>query len=124
MWRFHFIVALLFAGILNSTILAQDEQEQEEKEPPTIKEIMKTAHKDGLVKKAATGKASDEEKTQLVELYKYLAEATPPRGEQKSWDEKTKALVDAATAVQKYEKNASKLLSKASNCTDCHKVHK
>src|SRR5262245_26919410 len=75
--------------------LAQDK----EKPKHTIKEVMKTAHKDGLLKKVQDGKASDEEKKKLAELYVALHENTPPKGSAESWKEKTDALVKASKEV-------------------------
>ena len=65
----------------------------------TIKEVMQVAMKGGLCKKVAKGEASAEEKKKLAGLFAALHENKPPKGEQASWDEKTKALVDAANDV-------------------------
>ncbi|MEX2176916.1 MAG: hypothetical protein WD872_21290, partial [Pirellulaceae bacterium] len=59
----------------------------------TIKDVMKLAHKGGLMKKVVEGKASDEEKTKLVELYVALAGNKPPKGDEAAWKEKTDAVV-------------------------------
>lgn len=87
-------------------------------EKVTIKEIMTKAMKGGLVTKVASGKASDEEKKELVRLFDYLHKNTPPKGEEASWKEKTNALLDAA------KKGDGKALKAAANCAGCHKVHK
>jgi hypothetical protein len=62
---------------------------------------MNTAHKkpQELLKKVATGKASEAEKAELVRLYEALVAQRPPRGEAASWEEKTKALLAAARAA-------------------------
>ena len=88
------------------------------------KEIMKAGFKDGLCKKVADGKATDEEVDQLVVLVTALAENKPPRGDAASWKAKTDALVAAAKACVAGEKDSSELLTKAMNCAACHKEHK
>lgn len=90
----------------------------------TIKDVMKSAMKGGLNKTVAQGKASDAQKKELLELYKALHEAKPPKGEEKSWDEKTHALLDAAQAAVDGKADAGDQLKKAANCKACHDVHK
>lgn len=99
---------------------------QEQEELPSIKQIMKEAHKKPkqLLKKVATGKASDAEKAELVKLYVAMAAQQPPKGDKASWDEKNTLLVAAAKAAQKGEPDADKQLTKAANCASCHKAHK
>jgi mono/diheme cytochrome c family protein len=93
---------------------------------PAIKDIMTAAHKKPkeLLKKAATGKASDGEKAELVKLYEALAAQRPPRGEAASWAEKTKALVAAAKAVAEGKAGAGDELTRVANCAACHEAHK
>jgi surface antigen len=90
----------------------------------TIKKVMKAAMKGGLCKKVADGKASDDEKKQLLELFQNLAKSTPPEGDADSWKEKTSALVDAAQGAVDGDAGANAKLKKAANCMACHKVHK
>src|SRR5687768_1693690 len=71
----------------------------------TIKEVMKAAHKGGLLAKVREGKASDEEKKQLVEMYEALAASKPPKGEEAGWKQKTSALVEAAKAAEKGDRS-------------------
>ena len=94
----------------------------EEKPKYTIKQVMKTAHKGGLLKKVSEGKASDEEKKQLVELYEAMAALKPPKGEESSWKEKTTALVEAAKEAQ--EGKGVEKLKAAADCKACHSGHK
>lgn len=84
----------------------------------SIKEVMKIAHKGGLMKKVADGNASDEEKKQLVELYESLAANKPPKGDDADWKMRTDALLTAAKAAD------GKALQKAANCKACHEAHK
>jgi cytochrome c553 len=92
----------------------------------TIKEVMKLAHvgKPALCAKAVQGKATDDEKKQLLELYEALAANKPPRGDEKAWEERTKALVEAAKALVANDKDAIAKYKKALNCAGCHKEHK
>jgi hypothetical protein len=89
-----------------------------DKEKVTIKVVMQKAMKGGLSGKVANGKASEEEKKELVALFEGLTKTTPPKGEEAAWKEKTKALLDAAKA------NDGAALKKAANCAACHKAHK
>jgi hypothetical protein len=94
----------------------------------TIKEVMKTAHKDGLLKKVTSDKASKEEKEELVSLYKDLAANKPPKNDDEDWKTRTSAMVDAAEAVVKAEgadvKKAETKLGMTVKCMDCHSMHK
>jgi hypothetical protein len=90
----------------------------------TIKDVMKGAMKGGLCKTVAEGKASEAQKKELLELFEALHKAKPPKGEDKSWDEKTAALVDAVKAAIDGKQGASEQLKKAANCKACHDTHK
>jgi hypothetical protein len=89
-----------------------------------IKEVMKAAHKDGLLKKVTDGHADKKEKEKLLELYTALWDNTPAHGEKGSWTEKTGALVVAAAKVVLGQDGAMDALKAASNCKACHDVHK
>ena len=95
-----------------------------EKAKYTIKEVMKEAHKGGLMKKVADGKADDAEKKKLVELYKSLSQDTPPKGDAADWKTKTTTLLDAATKASTGDAAAAATLPKLANCAACHKEHK
>ncbi|MGB7345065.1 MAG: hypothetical protein WBD20_12700 [Pirellulaceae bacterium] len=87
------------------------------------KEIMKKAFKGPLVKKVASGEASDEEKKELHEMLVALAKNKPPRGEQESWEKLTGALVKAGEAAVNGDENAGAMLKKGANCKACHSEH-
>lgn len=93
-------------------------------EKVAIKEVMKVAMKGGLCAKVAKGEASEEEKKKLAGLFAALHENKPPKGEQASWDAKTKALVDAANEVLAGKAGAGDKLKTAANCMACHSAHK
>jgi surface antigen len=82
----------------------------------TIKLVMQKAMKGGLCGKVAKGEASEEEKKQLIEYFTGLTKTTPPKGDEKAWKEKTKALLDAAKGTD------AAALKKAANCQACHDV--
>lgn len=126
-----FCLACLF--VCASLSMPSKAQEQEPKKKPalTIKQIMNKAHKPAdanskiyLLKKVATGKATAAESKELHGYYEKLAKLKPAKGDQASWDAKTKALVDAAKAAVDGDANFKTKLSKATNCAACHKVHK
>ena len=93
-------------------------------EKASIKEVMKIAMKGGLCAKVAKGEATEEEKKKLAGLFAALHENAPPKGEKASWDEKTKALVDAANDVLAGKEGSGAALQKAANCMGCHSQHK
>jgi cytochrome c553 len=106
---------LAIVAIVTTTWLAAHAAD---KPKHTIKEVMKVAHKGGLMKKVADGNASDDEKKQLVELYESLAANKPPKGDDADWKTKTDALLTSAKAAD------GKTLLKAANCKACHEAHK
>ena len=110
------LLAVALIGIFGvvATADAQDEPKH------TIKEVMQQAHRgDGaLLRKVLSGNASDEEKAKLNELYTALAANKPPKGDEASWKEKTKAILDAAKAGD------AAALRRTTNCRGCHSAHR
>lgn len=101
--------------------------DEEKKDVPTIKEVMKEAHKKpkDLLRKIVVGNAAtSEDKQRLLELYQALAKNDPPKGTPGSWKEKVDLLVTAAQAVVDGQADAVNQLNKAANCTACHAEHK
>jgi hypothetical protein len=96
----------------------------EKKAKFTIPEVMARAHKEGLMKKVAAGKASDAEKEELVGHYVALNNNEPPKGDAAAWKKRTGALVEAAKKAAKGDEAAAKSLPKLANCAECHKLHK
>ncbi len=121
MLRFRW--AALAAMVLLPLALAFAEDEKTE-DKPTIKAIMKVAFKDGLARKVATGKATAEESAEFLKLSKALQELKPPQGDEESWTEKTKGLVEATQAVIDKKDEGAALFRTATNCMACHEVHK
>jgi hypothetical protein len=106
---------------------AQKDDDDKKKPKYSIKEVMKKAHasKDppALLTKAKEGKATEKELKELVVMYESLAKNKPPKGDLKDWEKRTTAMVKAAEAAVKDEKNV-KALAKIVNCAECHKEHK
>jgi hypothetical protein len=91
----------------------------------TISDVMLKAHKGGLLKKVASGKADKKEKEALVELYTALTMNKPPMGDEKSFKDKANVMLDAARAASKDEKDAmAKLAKAAKSCKACHDAHR
>jgi hypothetical protein len=107
-------------------VLGSSEGVGKDKDPKyTIKEVMKKAMAGGLCKKCASGKASDEEKKLLAEMFVALHENSPPKGEKDNWAKVTKALADAAKAVAEgKDDDAGKKLGALVNCKNCHSEFK
>lgn len=113
------LVAL--AAMTADTLIRADD---DDKPKTTTKEVMKRAMKNGLSKKVASGKGSDAEKKELLELFQAMAKNDPPKGDAESWKEKNAALVKAATDIVKGEPGAGPALIKAADCKGCHGKHK
>ncbi len=92
----------------------------------SIKEVMGTAHKGNasLLKKITDGKGTADDNKQLLGLYEALASFKPPQGEEKSWKDKTGALVAAAKDLVDKKEGAMDSLKKATNCKACHDIHR
>src|SRR5579884_2975577 len=94
-----------------------------------IEEIMQKAHKApkgkaSLLQQVIKGKASEEQKKQLLEYYQELAKNKPPKGDAKDWKRRTNALIVAAQDALAGKPNAARALQSAAKCGDCHKAHK
>jgi hypothetical protein len=90
----------------------------------TIKEVMTTVHKDGLLKKVLAGDASQEEKMTMLDNYISLVECTPPKGDSASWHNLAGKVALAAAKVAVGRDGGMDELKAATNCAACHKVHK
>lgn len=117
--RFGVLAALAVAALASFLV----DSSAQDKAKYTIKDVMKKAHKEGLLKSVASGKASKEDKEMLIELYTALGQNKPPKGDAASWKDKTEALVSAAKEAAKDAKAGAKV-QKAANCMGCHSAHK
>ncbi len=127
------MVGVAMLVIASESVLAQDA-----KKAADIDTIMKKIHgkKGGLipaitelVNKDMVAKASAQAK-QVAALAADLGKNKPKKGEQKSWDELTKAYSDAAAdlsaAVEKKDADAAKsaLNIIGGSCKACHEAHR
>ena len=120
--RFTFpAVALAAAALVVLTQLSVFAQEDAKaKEKVTIKQVMKEAHKDGLLPKVLKDEATPEEKLKLLDLYVSLAENEPPQGDAKAWKERTSAIVLSVAKVVVKREGAEAELKKSADCAACH----
>lgn len=92
----------------------------------TTKEVMKALHKgdDAVAKKVSKGEGKAADFDLLVLYYTALPLNEPPKGDVKSWQEKTVALLDSAKALKAGKAGALDQYKAAVNCKACHSVHK
>jgi len=123
------LFALTCVALAVATVAGEGNTSAAQQDGPkyTISDVMKKAHqgKMSLLKKVTSGKASDAECKDLLEMYVALAKNKPPQGDADSWKKKTDALVDAAKlCVDGKKDDGVPKLNAASNCQGCHKAHK
>lgn len=119
--------AAVAAGLALAALAFPAARAAEAKKPKySIEEIMKAINKgdDNICKRVLAGKASKEDIAKLVECYSELPHNKPPKGEQKSWDEKTAALVKAVNGIKTGAPDAVAKFKEAVNCKACHSAHK
>lgn len=92
--------------------------------PKSVKEVMKIAHKDGLLKKVQGGTASDEEKKQLLDLYIDMLEGEPKKGDKNEWLMAAGAATVSAAKVVVGREGALDELKKTTDCMACHSKFK
>jgi hypothetical protein len=115
---------LVFSAFSTIAVLGLVGFAAEEKPEYTTKQVMKEAHKDGLLKKVTGGEASDEEKGKLLVLYKALLANDPPKGSKDEWKTRSEAIVVATEALIADKDGSSEKLTAAVNCKACHTPHK
>jgi hypothetical protein len=111
------------------TIVQAGQDPEAAKPKHAIEEVMQGAHvapegQQSLLARVAAGRASDEEKQQLLDFYISLAENEPPRGELTAFQEKTRPIIIAAAKVVVGREGAGAELRRAVNCAGCHRDHK
>ena len=128
-YRTSFALSLIATFVTCATAMAQEKTiptNELTKQNTSIKAVMQGAHKkpNEILKKTALGKSSKEEQKRLLALYKIMATHKPPKGDIKAWKKRANLLVEATEAVIAGKPDSRKMLSKASNCKDCHTAHK
>ncbi len=124
-WSLLTVVAL---SLTCTAVMAQGAADAKPKY--TIKEVMKGAHtpaKEGekpLRDIVLGGKATPEQKQQLLDFYISLAENEPPKGDKEAWAKKTAPVIVGAAMIVVGRENGADVLRRATNCAACHKDHK
>jgi hypothetical protein len=124
----YFMMAVLTMGLAAG--LGMFQAADDAKPKYTIEEVMEKAHKpakSSLFVKVKSGKASAEQKKQLLELYEEMAKNPAPKSEKGNpadWKKRTGALVKAAKDVIADKEGAKQELAKAATCGKCHSVYK
>ena len=113
------VLSLVAVSAVSVSVIADDGEPKY-----SIKDCMKACFKGPLIKKVASGEASDEDKAKLHEMMVAMTKGTPKKGDAESWKMKTAALVKAAKAAVDGDATAPAMLKKAANCKACHSVHK
>ncbi|MFM1768610.1 MAG: hypothetical protein RJA22_1139 [Verrucomicrobiota bacterium] len=92
----------------------------------SIEQVMEALHKGktNVGKTVSSGMGTKEDFAKLVEYYESLPLSKPPKGDQASWDAKSKALLAAAKALKDGAPNALEAYKAAVNCKACHNVHR
>ena len=127
-----YLVAGLVAVALTIPSLAADKKKGKGKgkgKGNAIKTAMQKYHKapkgtDPICKKASSGAASKEEIGGMLKAYQAMAKVKPSKGDQKSWEEKTAALIGATEALNSGAADGVDKYKAAVNCKACHSVHK
>lgn len=121
-------IALLFAAsMVTALAIAEDPGNKTGNDDPkhSVKDVMGKAMKgDNLNKKVLSGKATDKEKLELLDLYVSLTENDAPKGDADSWKSFTSAATIAAAKVAVGRDGALDELKAATNCKKCHDAHK
>jgi hypothetical protein len=113
--------AIVACGILIGAAAAVQEKDK----PKSIKDVM-ALHKgkESFLAKITSGGGSEDDHKKLLAAYEVLPGLKAPQGDEKSWKEKTEALVAAAKGVVEKKEGAMDKLKAASNCKACHSVHR
>jgi len=92
----------------------------------SVHDVMEAANegKPSLYDRVIGGKGTPEEARKLSDLYQALPGLKPPKGDAKSWKERTSALAVAAKEVVDRKTGAVEKLKVTANCKACHSVHK
>lgn len=122
-WRIEVRIALSLG--LAAVLLAASYAGADDKPKYTTKEVMKEAHgKPKLLNKVLDGKATDDDKKKLLELYEAMAKNKPAKGDADNWKKLNDAIVAAAKDVVAGKDGSVDALKKATKCGDCHSAHK
>lgn len=92
----------------------------------SIEQVMEAGFKgkESMCARVSQGNGSAADHQTMVDLTYQLTLNTPPKGDLKSWAEKTTALHAAAKALASNAPGALDAWKTAVNCKACHSVHK
>jgi hypothetical protein len=125
------LLILLGSAALPVTVRADGEKGPAKSEID-INRVMLAAHvrdiegkgnrgtKRNLDTRVLSGQATQREQARLLELYRQLEQATPPRGSPGEWRRLTTPLVEAMDGVTTGREGAREQLARALNCQTCH----
>ncbi len=122
--RVRLIICSLAAAVIGGSVAMAVNNNLVAPAPKSVKEVMKLAHKDGLLKKIQGGSATDEEKKQLLDLYIDMLEGEPKKGEKADWQAAAGASVVSAAKVVLGREGALDELKKTTDCMACHSKFK
>jgi hypothetical protein len=133
-WCGPLVVGAAIAGLALSPLSAEQDKD------PTIKEIMKKAHKgdDSLLQTLGRDLKKDKpdwdaiqmKTKELVQLGTALGKNAPPMGDQDSWEAQTTRYLRLGQAMEDYvraqdqAKAAGLQMRLSRSCENCHKAHK
>ena len=115
-----FVGSLVAAAVCAGGVLAVNNNAAPKAEPKSVKEVMKLAHKEGLLKKILAGGATDDEKKKLFDLYIDMAEGEAKKGDKAEWKTAANAAALSAGKVVLGREGAIAELTKTSDCKACH----
>lgn len=91
-----------------------------------IKQIMERSHKgkDNVASEVRHGRGKEEDVKKLLAEYQAMAKLKPARGDQKSWQTRTAAVVSALEDLLAKKPGAVDKVYSATDCRSCHDVHR
>ncbi len=116
----RFAVAVLLVALVSSVAINTNTNNTTVEETKSVKDVMKALHKGGLHKKIMGGKATDEDKKKLVDLYIHLVENDAPKGDETEWKMTAGMAMMSAAKVAVGREDGLEAYKAASNCKACH----
>ena len=116
----RFLCFAVVAGLLFTGLGLAPVADPPARDDASISDVMNDVMKGGLLRKAMTDQASDEEKMKILDMLISLSESEAPQGDADEWNAMTqKVLTDYAKMLVGRE-DAGKALKASTNCKACH----